>query len=187
MASRSKNLYAILKKLWNDPVWSKVIAGAIPAGGISLATYFLNWWPAIGYFARNTYDYALSRTPLPNWLIGVLGLLSAHTIIALLATIWQKVFPSQPWRKYTTDKFLGLRWEWKYFSDGEIDDLRAFCPKCDFQLGIEDTNEYSYLCEIRCDNCGQDLSKFNNTYLDLEKKVIRLIEQKIRNRSGPRP
>lgn len=43
---RLTNLHAMLKKFWNDPVWSKVIASVIFAFGALLATYFLNWWPS---------------------------------------------------------------------------------------------------------------------------------------------
>jgi hypothetical protein len=40
----------MLKKLWNDPVWSKVIAAAIIAlaGGAWLA-HWQNWWTPIGH------------------------------------------------------------------------------------------------------------------------------------------
>ncbi len=37
----------MLKVIWNDPVWSKVIAGGILAAAAVLLTYFLNWWPFI--------------------------------------------------------------------------------------------------------------------------------------------
>ena len=90
LVRRSTNLHAMLKKLWNDPVWSKVIAGAILAVGTLLGTYFLDWWPTIGRFAKDAYNFALSPTSLLNWIIGVLGLLAAPTIIGLLAIIWQR-------------------------------------------------------------------------------------------------
>jgi hypothetical protein len=46
----------MLKKAWDDPVWSKVIASVILAVGTLLITYFLNWWPAIGRFAQLNED-----------------------------------------------------------------------------------------------------------------------------------
>ena len=48
----------MLKKLWRDPVWSKVIAGAILAIIGSCATYF---WPTVKSFLK-------SSTAVPNWL-----------------------------------------------------------------------------------------------------------------------
>jgi hypothetical protein len=40
----------MLKKVWNDPVWSKVIAGIILACGAGFGTYFL--WPNIGHIFK---------------------------------------------------------------------------------------------------------------------------------------
>ncbi len=37
----------MLKVIWNDPVWIKVIAGGILAAGAVLGAYFMNWWPII--------------------------------------------------------------------------------------------------------------------------------------------
>jgi len=36
----------VLKKIWNDPVWSKVIASVIIAGAGWL-TYRQHWWPGL--------------------------------------------------------------------------------------------------------------------------------------------
>ena len=66
----------MLNKLWNDPVWSKVIAGIILTSGAALGTYFFNWWPAIGHFLSEAYSFALSSTSVPNWILGVIGLLA---------------------------------------------------------------------------------------------------------------
>ncbi|ODT83065.1 MAG: hypothetical protein ABS69_04675 [Nitrosomonadales bacterium SCN 54-20] len=63
----------MLKKLWADPVWSKVIAGLILASGAALLGFFFDWWPAISTFGKEAYNLTLSRTLLPNWLIGILG------------------------------------------------------------------------------------------------------------------
>jgi len=49
------NNLSMLKQYWNDPVWSKVIAGIILAVGALIGTYFLDWWPAIGRFAAGVY------------------------------------------------------------------------------------------------------------------------------------
>lgn len=41
---------ALMKELWHDPVWSKVIAWIILAVGAAVGTYFFKWWPIIGGF-----------------------------------------------------------------------------------------------------------------------------------------
>src|SRR5690242_3887522 len=105
-----------LTKVWHDPVWSAVIAGIIVLVAAPPLTYFLNWWPAIGKFAQDTYRFALSPTSLPNWFIAVICLLALPTILVLLAFLWQTVFPSQQvpdWKNYTTDTFFDLRWRWR--------------------------------------------------------------------------
>lgn len=179
----------MLKKLWNDPVWSKVIAGAILGIGALFGTYFLNWWPTIGHFAINAYAFAFSTTHLSNWFIGILGLLATPTIIVLLILIWQKIFPStantKDWRNYGTDKFFGLRWRWRYFADGQIYDMHTFCPHCDFQVYAADASAYRAVDRIafHCDSCGQGLGEFNESFESIESKVKRFVQQKIRNES----
>jgi hypothetical protein len=40
----------LMKALWHDPVWSKVIAGVILAVTAAVGAYLLQWWPIIGGF-----------------------------------------------------------------------------------------------------------------------------------------
>jgi hypothetical protein len=178
-----------LKGLWNDPVMSSVIAGAILGIGALVGSYFLNWWPSIGHFASDAYDFVFSLTTLPNWLIGVLALFAIATIAVLCVLIWQKISHSTSnvidWRNYKTDNFLGLRWRWSYFKDGGIYEMHTFCPNCDFQVYAEDASAYRAVDRIsfHCDSCGQRLGEFNESYASLESKVKRLVQQKIRNGS----
>ena len=48
----------MLKEIWNDPVWSKVIAGIILACGAGFGTYFL--WPTIGHIFKSNEDNTVS-------------------------------------------------------------------------------------------------------------------------------
>lgn len=184
----STNLHAMLKKLWNDPVWSKVIAAVILAVAALLGTYFLNWWSTISRKVIDAYNFALSPTPLSNWGIGVLSLLATSTIIGLLARIWQKIFPpSSHWQNYITDTFFALRWRWRYFEDGQICDVHTYCPHCDFEVYEDVSSAYRTVDRVafRCDRCGRNLGEFNESFASLGSKVKRLIEQ--RNRNGSRP
>jgi hypothetical protein len=56
----------MLKKLWNDPVWSKVIAGVILSVIMAGLASFLNWWPTIGRFIKKVWEYIFSNTTIPN-------------------------------------------------------------------------------------------------------------------------
>lgn len=177
----------MLKKLWNDPVWSKVIAGVILATSATVATYFLDWWPAIGKFGAQSYPFTLASSSIPNWLLFLLGLLGLPTVILLGAVVWQKVFPPQStapsWRSYTTDLFFGLRWRWRYFDDGQIYDAHTFCPYCDFQVYAQDVSSYRVIDHIafHCDSCGRRLAEFQESFTSLENKTKRFIQQKIRS------
>jgi hypothetical protein len=178
-----------IKKLWHDPVWSKVIAGVILATGAAASAYFLDWWPAIGAFAANAYQFALAATSTPNWVLLILGLLSLTTVVFIGALAWQAVYPQKPtslsWRTYTTDIYFGLRWRWRYFDDGQICDTHTFCPHCDFQVYAHDVSSYSVIDHIafHCDSCGRHLGEFKESIASLENKTKRFIQQKIRNGS----
>jgi hypothetical protein len=170
-------------KLWNDPVWSKVIAGLILALGATIATYFLDWWPVFGRLASQGYAFALASTPTPHWLLLLLILLALPTVFLTAAIAWASTFPTPSWRDYTTDIFFGLRWRWRYFSDGGIDEPHTFCPHCDFQVFPQDVSAYRVVDHItfRCDSCGRHLAEFEESFASLENKIKRFIQQKIRN------
>ena len=171
---------AILKKLWHDPVWSKVIASVILALGMTVTGYFLNWWPTIGGFVS-------SSTLTPNWLLFLLVLLCLPTLIIIGALAWQNVFPSTPhspsWKNYTTDIFFNLRWRWTYGTNGQIYDTHSFCPYCDFQVYAKDVSSYAVIEHIafHCDSCGCNLGEFQESIYSLESKIKRFVQQKLRN------
>lgn len=177
----------MIKKLWNDPVWSKVIAGVILTVCATIGAYFLNWLPIIWRCVENIWAFCLSRSVVPNWLFGLLTILALPAIIAAGAFVWAKIFPSQDtkpdWRVYTNDTFFGLRWRWSYFSDGAISNICSFCPHCDFQVFPYHAGVYRVIERIgfRCDSCGRDLGEFDISYNTLESKVERSIQQKLRN------
>lgn len=176
----------LLKKLWNDAVWSKVIAGIILAVGATIASYFLDWWPAIGRFATRSYVFTKASSSISNWLLLLLGLLALPTVLITGAVVWQKIFPKSAgssWRNYTSDIFFGLRWRWRYFDDGQIYDVHTFCPYCDFQVYALNVSAFRVVDHIafQCDGCGRRLGDFQESFESLEDKTTRFIQQKIRN------
>ena len=178
---------SILTRLWHDPVWSKVIAGAILAVGATVATYFLDWWPVIGRFISSSYVVALSSASVPVWVIVLVVLLALPTVLFLAALIWKRLFPSQSsppsWKLYTSDIYFGLRWRWRYLDEGHIYDMHSFCPHCDFQVYARDVSSYRVISHIAfsCESCGQQLGDFQESLESLENKIKRFIQQKIRN------
>jgi len=180
----------MLKRIWNDPVWSKVVAGLILAGLASAAAYFLNWWPSIRRTLMLGWRSVFQTTTVPNWLLGLFVIL-ALPVLALAAWIILSLATSKvsrddrsargDWRSYTTDEFYGLRWRWRYLLDtGTPDGLASFCPHCDFQVYPENASPFRAVDQIvyRCDSCNQPLSSFDESPIALEKKVARSIQQK---------
>lgn len=174
-------------KLWNDSVWSKVIAGLILALSATITTYFLDWWPTFCRWTSQGYAFALASTPTPHWLLLLLGLLTLLTVILVAAIAWTSIFPykaqSPSWRDYTTDVYFGLRWRWKYSGDGGIYDAHTFCPHCDFQVFPQDVSSYRFIDHIafRCDSCGRHLAEFQESFSSVESKTKRFIQQRLRN------
>jgi hypothetical protein len=119
------------KKIWTDPVWSKVISAAI-LGIVGLAgSYVLNWWPAIGAWLAGALAFSASQSLVPHWAIGLVVLLALPTVLLVLIAAWGRIFPGSDEKPnpltYTSDVFFGIRWRWS-FSGHYMSDLHTFCP-----------------------------------------------------------
>lgn len=71
----------MLKRIWHDPVWSKVIAGLILLASAAVIPYFLHWWPSISNFVCGAIVAVMSQTSIPTWLFGILSFLSLLVIV----------------------------------------------------------------------------------------------------------
>jgi hypothetical protein len=178
-----------IKKYWHDPVWSKVIAGAILAVTAGISTYFFDWWPIIGRVLKATLDFVLSSTSTPIWLLGILLIPLLLVLIVIGLVIWSKLRPSNQipiWRNYTKDTFFDIRWTWRYDETNKIIDLYSFCPDCDFQIYPQPNRDFlgqfTHI-QFHCENCGRDFGKTQEYVAQFENKVIRHIQRKIRNGS----
>lgn len=157
-------------------------------GGAAFGSYFLNWWPSIGFFIRSGAKFAILTTNVPNWLFGLMSILSLLAVIISFVAVWIKMNPSESelepdWRSYKSDIFFGLRWRWEYFDDGNIYDVYTFCPHCDFQVFPYNVSTFRMVDRISfsCDSCKQNLCEIDESLESLENKVRRLIQQKVRN------
>jgi hypothetical protein len=177
----------MVKKIWSDPVWSKVIAAGILAVVATVGTYFLDWWPSVGAAVKKCYLFLLLTSKVQNWLLALICLLCLPTLILIGALIWNAVRSQGTskglgWRTYTSDLYFGLRWRWKYFDNGNIYDVYTFCPHCDFQVFPHNTSLYGVIrIGFNCDSCGRMLGEMNESWNSLENKVKRFIQQKLRN------
>jgi hypothetical protein len=181
----------VSKNVWNDPVWSTVIATVILAALAGLGSYFLNWWPDIGGVLVHIWVFLGQTTLVPWWLLLLLILLSLPFLMLAALGVWYWLFAetetnqSADWRSYTTDDFFGLRWRWRYESSGTPVDITCFCPRCDYQVYPDNYSPFRRFGEIKfqCDSCGSGLAEFEESYQSLENKVARFIQQKLRNKT----
>lgn len=176
----------MLKSLWKDPVWSAVIAsGLVTTAGVG-GTYLLGLWPTIANTAGRSWNFLLTSTAVPNWLLIVIGIAVIPTLLLVVAGSWALFARRSPaqatWAEYTSDKFYGLRWRWRYVS-GSIDSLNTFCPHCDYQVFPHNASGFRDIDRIgfKCDSCHRSLGEFDESVRSLESKVERFIQQKVRN------
>ena len=174
------------KKIWNDPVWSKVISFVIIGAGVQ---YFFPWSQLLVQLANKFLTFSMQRSEIFNWFFMLMALCTALFLLALMVILWQSIKPQDSvssWKEnYLQDKFFNVLWRWSYGYDGKIERVFTFCPSCDFQIYAEDSGAFAAVPRIlfHCECCNKDLYDFQGSYDDLKSKTIRLLQQKIRNDS----
>lgn len=177
--------------LWHDPVWSKVIAAAlIVVAGVAW-TYFQGFWPRIGAQVGAGVAWALKRTDISNWLLVLLSASGVAVVIVVILLLWSLVSPSEretSWQSYTEDDFFGIRWRWRYGKDGSVLDLYSLCPSCAYQVYATSASYYAVVPRVayRCESCGRTLAELEGTSGEIENRVIRHVQQKLRTSSWPK-
>jgi len=176
----------MLKKIWHDPVWSKVISAGLLAGVVAL----FNWWSEITRASARMWSWLTSYSQAPTWLLLLLSVVSASVFLFLILLVFmglRKVTDIDPedWHNYRSDVFFSLRWRWHFESSGQIRELVCFCPECDFQVYPHDAGGYypGGRVSFHCDSCGRDLGTVDQSFDSLKDKVTRFIQQKIRTGS----
>lgn len=174
----------MLTKIWKDPVGSVVIAAVILSIVGAVSTYLLGLWPTIVTWIKSVATYAVAPSQLPNWCIWLLGAVVLLIVLFALALVG-KALRGDPRLLYVEDVIFKLRWRWAYLSDKNLGEVHSFCPHCDFQVFPQVASAYDAIDHIvyRCDSCGEQLAVFEDSYSELESKVRRLIQQKLRNGS----
>lgn len=185
-----------IKKIWHDPVWSKVIAAGVVALVTSLANHLFHWWSWVGLLKHTnqlikaSWAFFFSTSPVPHWLIGlgiILSIIAAATLImVIIAAIAARPAKSAQqsqvdWHAYTTDLFYGVRWRWDYEPSGQVRNPICFCPRCDCQLAMEEPRGILELTIFHCPRCEQIVKEVENTPYQIEQTVVAFIERKLRN------
>lgn len=174
-----------IKTIWADPVWSKVIAVGIVAL-LTAAYASTHWWAQVSSFAGMAWNYAVADATMPRWLVALLALWSAATVILLgVVVIDSKRETVAPWTSYNEDMFLGLRWRWNLYGTSTPSNLCSFCPSCDYQLRAVDDGDYlgNRTTRYQCSNCAATSASFHESNYEVEHDVMRRIQLALRDGS----
>jgi hypothetical protein len=193
----------MLKKIWHDSVWSKVIAQGIidviktcivpvvlvfGAVAVAFLTAFLTGlWPKIFGFFQKSILFVLSSSQVPNWLLLILGVTTVLYGIKMGRTVIHRFVSKEnepAWKSYTEDLIEDIRWRWTYKDNIYIpEQLASFCSKCDCMI-IPNNTSSGPRREVRfiCENCNEVI-RFPQEYSnDVLQRVTLKIERKIRKR-----
>lgn len=175
-----------IKKRWHDPVWSNVFGTAVFALLAAVGTYFFDWWPNISRAFKELLKFSLSTSAISNWLLMVLVVpwLLILTIFVFRFVNWRKhskIPPASNWRNYTTDNFFDIKWGWKFDEAGQVLGLYSLCPHCDYQIYAKPNFAWGAdKTEFYCENCCSNLGSHKDEMPQIENKVIRHIQRKLR-------
>ena len=164
---------AWLERKWNDPVWSKVIAGIILfiLGGIgAVVVTLLHGWPAIWGWVKTAWTtvwhWVGGTASIPNWLLVVLSLCALAILAVVIVVIWAICrSPERVIQEITEFSYLGLKWRWQIQRLPDRDtivNLYPYCPVCDMQLRVvrfRDVPRNQTKCF--CDSCPGQPEKFS--------------------------
>lgn len=132
----------MLKKVWNDPVWSAVLATVIVTVGGAIGTYLFGLWPTITAAISKAFGYLSQSSSIPNWLLLVISISALPTVLFIIALAWHRLRPNDAeqtgeshanWRTYTNDTFYGLQWRWNYYGgkvSGLLRSVHIVITKC---------------------------------------------------------
>ena len=157
------NIKAAFSKLWNDPVWSKVISGLILLLIVSIPTYLLNLWPLIKVFYNNFFTLATEKTSIPNWFLALLCLLSLYFIISI--TLLKYLF--SPKLLFTWWPFRPLEHQ---FHKG-YKDIEKFLTACRFGDRVSNEMRHGLTSYIVYNEVESNVENYIHEILNQEEKL----------------
>lgn len=193
----------MLRRIWHDPVWSKVIATGLCVAIPWVVNRLFHWWSWSALFIkfenalRKGWAFALSTSPTPHWLIGLAGLVIILFIAVLVSALMptarseEQILPigrsaglDQPaWHAYTTDTFYKVRWRWTYENSGQATIPVCFCPRCNCQLVVHNLGQMTGMdtSGFYCVSCDKYVEKIDKSLDEVEQGVTLLIQKNPRN------
>jgi len=88
-------------------------------------------------------------------------------------------------RDYGEEVVLNIKWRWRFGNDRQVRDLFAFCPSCDCQVFGRPASAYQLEDHIQfaCEHCGRQIAAFRFNREELESRVLRFIQKRLRDGS----
>lgn len=139
----------LIKKVWNDPVWSGVI------GSVVFALLGIIWSSVKSLLSEETFAESLKSFftfSIQLWIIVLVAL-----IIAIVAGLYRRLkTPKRPkFLDFTKGTYQSQQWSWTWEKVGKnsyrVENLYLMCPAC--HTGVMDLIYDSY----KCGKCGADI------------------------------
>jgi len=176
-----------MKKLWEKiekhPVVSGVTVMLIGTVLLKLADKFLS----LNIFS-SIFTIFIGKYIISMWGLVIIGIVPVALFVGFIFFSGKRIvsFPKRPdWLSYTEDIVFKVLWQWKYRWDGieSIDNLIPLCPNCKRELAKEESYD---VCSrktrvtLYCVR-GDFKEKFPDDYYQVDQRVIREIQGRIRN------
>lgn len=167
-----------------------IIAGVVSAVVVPLLTWLFGWSDAVLGALAAVWRFFLASSSIPRWLLALWVLITLGSVYALLKQLlrgWARAALESGWRAYTQDVFPGFDgavWRWQYSSvEGTVLRAAPFCPRCDMVLLLryQGANYSGYHTTLVCENCRWESTEIEGSPDEIEDRVKRLINRKVRN------
>jgi hypothetical protein len=181
-----KKIGTVLKNIWSDPVWSKVISIGVVGLLTAFWAYFSGYWGKITAAFIWLSDFFNQEVINPLWVM----VIAVPVLLLAIPTIIRLLPERKPrFTQYVNDNIFGIAWHWSwgkidYYSDKlHVIGLHARCPECKSILEVNNFRPQLLLCIN--DACSwkwkrPSLSgKSISDYSELGKKVMTEIDRKV--------
>lgn len=175
----------MIKKIWKDPVWSKVIATGVIAFLSYTGAYLFGLLSTITTFFIQLWSFLTTSSSVPNWLVGIMTIPCLMLCWFLVVEFKDRIASENSelvnWKSYQRDNFFGLIWVWRY-SRNSIEGLHSLCPICEYQVLPKNASAFAVAprFECICDDCGYSAGSFEGEPCELLHKVELKIQKELR-------
>lgn len=174
---------SFIKKIWTDPVWSKVIATAV----LGVPALFFAYKSDLEKYLDIALSFVGTEIAISRGLFCFFALLTVLVIAVAVQRLFAKSsLPLEPWRSYVDDSFFGLNWHWEYSEKGAVKLIGAYCIQCNYQVLPELMGAYRAVARVgyHCDSCEQTVTTDEDSIANVESKVRRYVDRNRRTHWG---